>query len=187
MPGRWSGASKRAFAVILFCLAVIATAPVRAVIAPPPVFPAVDGLGVDVATGAFTSAQTDVVIGQPGAGGLAYTRHYQSAPNAFWTHNHNGYIYDVGGGCSVVIGTFTETFTVGGGCTGGAFTSQTPRGATLSYNGATTYTYTGSDGTVAVFTKPSGGSQYGIYMILKYAGVLTARGRVSELYDNTGR
>lgn len=41
---------------------------------PAPVFSAVDANGVDLASGAFTFASTDVVIGQPGAGGLTYSR-----------------------------------------------------------------------------------------------------------------
>lgn len=74
MPDRWSAPARCTVAGVLGLFLICLAAPSRAVVAPPPVFPAVDGLGVDVATGAFTSAQTDVVIGQPGAGGLAAIR-----------------------------------------------------------------------------------------------------------------
>src|SRR5204862_2194038 len=60
--------------------------------APPPIFPAVDGNGVDVTTGALTYSQTDLVIGQPDKGGLAFTRTIFSGTSSFWTNNHNGYI-----------------------------------------------------------------------------------------------
>ena len=118
---------------------------------PPPVFPAVDGNGVDVSSGALTYSRTDVVIGQPGAGGLAYTRYYQSAPSAFWTHNHIGYVAGTGATCSVVIGVFTETFTSSLGDCNGTFTSDQQRGGTLSGSQGAGYTYTARDGTVAAF------------------------------------
>ena len=135
-------------AILSCALALSVAAPVRAQSpAPPPVFPAVDSNGVDVATGAFNHSQTDVVIGQPGKGGLAYTRYYQSAPNAFWTHNHNGYITGYSP-CSVVLGPMVKTFT---SCTG---TSNQGDGSTLTSD-AYSYTYTDRDGTVAVFSKVS--------------------------------
>ena len=72
-----SDVNLRAFAATLgFVFTLIFAVPGQAQIpAPPPVFPAIDGNGVDVATGAFTYSQTDVVIGRPGAGGLSLTRY----------------------------------------------------------------------------------------------------------------
>ena len=122
---------------------------------PPPVFPAVDERGVDVATGAFVHTQTDVVIGQPGAGGLAFSRYYQSAPATYWTHNHNSYVHGIGTTCSVVIGTRTETFTSTSNDCQGTFTPQQQMGSTL-VAGTYTYTYTARDGTVVIFTRFTG-------------------------------
>jgi RHS repeat-associated protein len=138
----------------LVCVLTFAfAAPLRAQTTPvlPPVFPAVDKNGVDVATGEFTYSRTDVVIGQPDKGGLAYTRYFRSG--RYRTHNHVGYIVATGTGCSVVIGTFTETFSSGSSGCGGALSSDQGRGSTLVQNGST-YTYTSSDGVVALFTNP---------------------------------
>lgn len=129
---------------------------------PPPVFPAVDGNGVDVSTGAFTYSRTDLVIGQPGAGGLAYTRYYQSAPSAFWTHNHIGYVAGTGTTCSVVVGVFTETFTSSLNDCGGTFTSDQQHGGTLSGSQGAGYTYTARDGTVATFRGRDVAAIYGM-------------------------
>ena len=118
---------------------------------PPPVFPSVDERGVDVATGAFVITATDVVIGSPADGGLAYTRYFQSSP-AFWTHNHNGYVHGVGATCSVVMGTRTETFSASANDCQGTFASLQGRGSSLSRNVSTgDYTYTMRDGTVVSF------------------------------------
>jgi RHS repeat-associated protein len=119
---------------------------------PPPVFPAVDERGVDVATGAFAHSQTDIVIGQPGAGGLVFSRSYYTAPGVFWTHNHNSFMHGTGTTCSVVVGTNTETFTSTSNDCLGTFTSQQQMGSTLAYNTSTQgYTYSMRDGTVVNF------------------------------------
>ena len=120
-----------------------------------PVFPAIDGNGVDIVTGAFTHAQTDVVIGQPGVSGLAYTRFYRS-PGTIWTHNHNGFIYGDGSTCFVSLPGLTESFSSATSACGGWFLSNQQRGASLSYNsGSQTFTYTSSSGVVATFIRPS--------------------------------
>lgn len=129
------------------CLALLLTAsPGRAEI---PVFPAVDDRGVDVVTGAFIHTQTDVAIGQPGAGGLAYTRYYQSGSPGLSTHNHNGYIYASGSNCIVVLATVVDTF-ASSNCLG-SFTSNLQNGSTLAHPSAYSYVYTTRDGTVAAF------------------------------------
>lgn len=117
----------------------------------PAVFPAVDQNGVDVATGQFKHEITDVTIGQPGKGGLEFTRTYQPG----MTHNHNGYVTQIGGNCVVVVGAHSETFS--GACqTPGAHNQQ--MGSYLAYtsSGGGLYTYTIRDGTVATFWVPSG-------------------------------
>ena len=143
-------------AVLVLAVATVGHAQTSAPQAPAPVFPAIDANGVDVSRGAFTYSQTDVVIGQPGSGGLAFTRYYQSAPVSSWTHNHNGYLSVVGSVCSVVIGAFTETFTASVANCRGTITSNQMRGSSLTYNTSTfKYTYTSDDGTVAVFNGAS--------------------------------
>ena len=119
---------------------------------PPPVFPTIDERGVDVPTGAFVHTLTDVAIGQPGAGGLAFTRYYRYQGGATSTHNHNGYLFGNGTTCYVVLGANTETFTsTGSNCTG-TFTSQQQVGSTLVYTAASqTFAYTMRDGTAVSF------------------------------------
>jgi RHS repeat-associated protein len=163
-------------------LTLIIAAPVHAQSqVPPPVFPAVDGNSVDVATGAFNYSQTDVAIGQPGSGRLAYTRYYQSAPSPNWTHNHIGYIAVNGTTCSVVIGASTETFTSSiSGCTG-TFSSNQAIGSSLSYTSGI-YTYTTSDGTVAQFSVIGTNVTmlYGVTIILN--SITTPTGEVTSYY-----
>jgi hypothetical protein len=134
-------------------LLIAFSAQVVAQITPPPVFPAVDSRGVDVATGEFTYAKTDVVIGDPVQGGIAFTRYYRSAPGtgSHWTHNHNGYITTSGGTCIVVIGVHTETFN--GSCSNNPPHAQ-QTGSHLSGNDTIGYTYITRDGTVARFHAP---------------------------------
>ena len=146
-------AKPTAIATILVCVLALAhsTTGRAQTPAPPPVFPAVDSNGVDVATGTFNFAQTDVVIGPPN-GGLAYTRYHLSGPNSSWTHNHNSYIAASGTTCTVVLGPYTETFTSSqSGCTGG-ITSNQQLGSLLVYNSTyTSWTLTRRDGSVATF------------------------------------
>jgi RHS repeat-associated protein len=134
------------------CLGVSSAALAQAVA---PIFPAVDEHGVDVATSAFTYAATDVAIGPPGAGGLSFTRYYQSTSGA-WSHSHIGFVVVSGCSATVVIGTSTESFS---GC--GTYTSDQQRGASLSYaSGTGIYTYQSSNGTMARFVQVTGGVGY---------------------------
>lgn len=116
------------------------------------IFPAVDERGVDVVTGAFNYSQTDVVIGQPGQGGLAFTRSYSNAGPVSpmgpgWMSGYTGYMWIKLGKCLVKIGALEETFN-----TCGTTTSDQLMGSTLSYSSVTQlYTYQRRDGTVAQF------------------------------------
>src|SRR5262249_44993292 len=149
MPRRSICANLRAIATVLVFFAALAFTGTGH--AQSPVFPAVDGNGVDITMGAFTLSHADVVVGQPGKGGLALVR-YQSwtGPNGGWTHNHIGYLTSSGPSgltCVVAIGTFTETFTTTSpGCTG-SFSSDQQRGASMT-GGNGLYTYTSGDGLV---------------------------------------
>ncbi len=148
---------------------------------PAPVFPAVDARGVDVATGGFVHSQTDLVIGQPGAGGLVFTRYYQSKPTAFWTHNHNGFIHGSGSDCSVTIGSTTETFTASAGSCAGTFSSQQGGASTLSHNtGNGSYTYTLGDGTTVVF------NSNGLYDFISNMNAPYIHARISQITYPTG-
>jgi RHS repeat-associated protein len=148
-------------ASILLCLIMTAAVvtPAHAQTQPPippayPVFPSVDERGVDLPTGTFMYSQTDVVIGQPDKGGLAYTAYFHSnaktgSPGGSWTDNQLGYVTGTSWGIQVVLGSFSETFTGNGQ---GTYTSDQQRGATLLYNSSTgAYTYTSAAGLVATF------------------------------------
>jgi RHS repeat-associated protein len=121
----------------------------NAQLGPPPVFNAFDANGVDLATGTFNHSVTDVVIGVPGAGGLAFTRNY----NGGWRHNYFGGINRSGPSGTIYIvsiGTTSETFTLAGG----SYVSDQGTGSTLTFNaGAQLYTYTSSRGDVGLFSK----------------------------------
>ncbi len=177
-----------------------------------PVFPARDANGVDVPTGAFVHTQTDVSIGPPGDGGLAYTRYYQGGSYGLSTSNQIGYVYVSGSTCKVVLGNVTHSFTSGAYCSS-PFTSAEHDGSTLTY-GASIYTYTNRDGIVARFqaldgytsivgmvqgastkayltsvTKPDGESTSYSYEMETYCDIYfncLTYGRLQTVYNNFG-
>jgi RHS repeat-associated protein len=168
----------------MLCLRALATTPkllvlltmvtamslARGQTALPPVFPAVDGHGVDVATGNFNYAQTDVVIGQPGQGGLSYT---QTWVGGLLTTNFAAGIGILNTTCTVVIGTLVETFTSSStGCTGN-ITSDQEKGSTLVASGSGSYTYRTADGTTAVFVWESGNGASHVSSISRPNGEVT--------------
>ncbi|MBL8546154.1 MAG: RHS repeat protein, partial [Hyphomonadaceae bacterium] len=112
---------------------------------PPPVFQSVDGNGVDLVSGAFNFSSVDVVIGNPGSGGLAYGRSY-IGPG--WRDNYVGTINSSGATYTVSVGGSSETFTLASG----VFTSVQAQGSTLAFNSGTgLYTYQSSAGAIAIF------------------------------------
>jgi RHS repeat-associated protein len=120
-------------------------AQVQTVVAP--VFGSVDSLGVDVTTGQFRLSTSEVVIGQPGAGGLAFGRHWIGSG---WRDSVAGTISSSGSIYTVSVGASSETFSL----SGGVYTSQQAMGSTLTFSSVTNkYTYTTRDGTVLVFNK----------------------------------
>jgi RHS repeat-associated protein len=126
-------------------LAPIAHAQVQTVAAP--VWSSVDSLGVDVSTGQFRLSTSEVAIGDPSAGGLAFGRHWIGSG---WRDSLAGTIASAGGIYTVSIGASSESFSV----SGGIYTSLQAMGSTLTYSSATNkHTYTTRDGTVIVFNK----------------------------------
>src|SRR5262245_21563522 len=80
---------------------------------PPPLRPSVDANGVNLATGIPQFSKTDIAIGQPGAGGLTFTR---TNSNGNANHEYVGFVTKVGDdtvtkSATVVIGGYTEDFT----------------------------------------------------------------------------
>ncbi len=120
----------------------------------PPVFPAIDENGVDVATGRFLHSQTELVIGQPGAGALSY--------GMSWSYVNSGYITGTGATTTVVIGSRVETFTG----SGGSYVSNQQTGSSLTFNSSTQiFTFTTRDGFTATFVRPpSYGSPVTMYL-----------------------
>jgi RHS repeat-associated protein len=124
------------------------TAPV-----PPPIRNNIDENGVDLVTLGFNVSTTEVVIGVPGAGGMAYSRSYYGA----WIDDYNGYLSAGPTLVTLGLGRHSESFNV----SGSTYTLAQGQGSTLAFNSSTqTYTLTGGDGTVSTFvvTSTDGGS-----------------------------
>ncbi len=142
---------------------------------PPPVTMAIDDNSVDLGTGNLVFSTTEVVIGQPDAGGLSYTRTFIGAG---WRDSLAAGINSAGLIYTVSVGGASETFT----SVSGAFTSDQASGATLTYNSGTQiYTYTTSRGVVIVFDKalanasiPWGANEGSVTSITAPTGLITA-------------
>lgn len=157
-PHRFSGARQLSFSlrfrhtVAVFsavCLAVCQGAALAqgTLQTPPPIFSAVDANGVDLVTGRFNYSNTDVSIGPLDAGGLAYVRSYITNG---WRDNTIGTMASNGaGGYVVSVGDGSESFSL----SGNEFVSDQGSGSTLTTDSGSPaiFTYTMSDGTVAVF------------------------------------
>lgn len=111
--------------------------------ATPPVFSAIDHLGVDASTGQFHLATSEVAIGQPGAGGIAFGRSWSGSG---WRDSLAGTISVSGAIYTVSLGGSAETFEL----SSGTYTSKQAMGSTLTY-ASSKYTYTLRDGTVVEF------------------------------------
>jgi len=126
-------------------------------ITPPPVRSNVDENGVDVTTGAFNAATPTISIGQPGNGGLAYGRYYDSISDAWRDNTASGINYDSSSGqYTVTLFGSSSNFIL----SFGQFSPVEFWGGTLSFNSGTQkYTYTTRDGAVAIFDKALATSQ----------------------------
>jgi RHS repeat-associated protein len=119
--------------------------------APPPVRSTVDANGIDLAGRALILNTTDVVIGNPGAGGLVYAR---SRYREGWRDSLIGTIKSSGSVFTVSFGGGSGTFTLTGTLGSGTFASDQADGSTLTYNSGTqVFTFTTRDGVVALFSK----------------------------------
>lgn len=127
----------------------LAAAPASAAPVPaPPVRQAIDGNGVDLVHGTFNFSSQDVTIGPAGPQGLAYVRDWRGAG---WRDSLAATLSSSGGKTIVSIGGSSDSFTP----SGSGWTADRGNGATLTFNGSQ-YTYTGPDGTKAVFAVANG-------------------------------
>jgi len=108
--------------------------------------PDLDGNGVDLSVGAYNLSATDVIIGQPGAGGLAYSRSYVGGG---WRSGFLGTIRSAGSKFIVSVNGAAEYFSYVDGTN---FTNDDGTTSTLIANGSA-FTYTTGDGTVYSFAK----------------------------------
>lgn len=115
---------------------------------PPPTRYTLDERGVDVRVGSFNYSTTDVVIGQPGQGGLTYERAFAGTG---WRDNLTTTIMNQGGQIVVSAGGYSEAFTA----SGSSYTPVIQRGSKLANSGSG-YTWTWSDGTVVQFNNNQG-------------------------------
>lgn len=169
---RWlSGAASGAI-ILGAGFAAQAQAPLQA---PPPQSYSVDERGVDLTSGKFIRSATLATIGDPGAGGLSYTRTYF---NGAWRDNVTGTLTSGGTGNTVYslsIGGSTDVFIK----SGTTFTPTRNIGQTLTQSG-TTYTYTMPDGTVATFSQALSDRS------LPLPQTLANQGRISSLKRPNG-
>lgn len=110
----------------------------------PPEHYTLDARGVDLVTGTFNYGTSEVVIGQPGAGGLAYGRVFLGSGG--WRDTLLGTINASGSTYIVSIGSESEVFTK----SGSTYTPVSNNGATLTQSGFA-YNFTGASGGVASF------------------------------------
>lgn len=110
----------------------------------PPSYYQVDTHGVDVASGRTFLATPKISVGDPGAGGLSYSRMYI---NNRWRDSTLGTISSSGSTYYVSLGTVTEVFTK----SGTTFAANNANGTTLTASG-TNYTYVSATGDTAVFS-----------------------------------
>ncbi|NBW17223.1 MAG: RHS repeat protein, partial [Caulobacteraceae bacterium] len=127
----------------------------------PPEHYTLDSHGVDLVSGQFVHSETEVVIGQPGAGGLSHGRIYLNGGSArearlgTVTVSGSTYVVSIGGESEVFIKS------------GSTFTPQSQQGSTFSQSG-TAYTFTSASGAVAHFFNywPNVATPYGTGAIL---------------------
>ncbi len=122
-----------------------------------PIYPLVrygDQNNINLVDGTYLLHEAGVSIGQPGSGGLSYSRDFI---NGFWSSNYGGSVYDSGSSATVTIDRTTVQFT---GST--TYTPVVADGSTLSktvisqcfqgylnyWFACSQYTYTSRDGII---------------------------------------
>jgi RHS repeat-associated protein len=159
---RGAGTSRKSSALRCVLLTVIigltcssvslAQAP-QAPLVPPPIRPSVDGNGVELASGQVYFQRTDIVIGQPGAGGLTFG-HLNlgtGAPNQYEGAVYKT-VYSTRTVASIQIGSHTETFEKQNSPTSSPYVSLEGKASTLVET-STQFTFTSEGGVVAVYLK----------------------------------
>ena len=109
----------------------------------PPEHYTLDERGVDLVHGTFNYYEADVVIGQPGNGGIIHGRMHA---NNGWRDTLSGSIRASGTLYTVSMGAESELFIR----SGSTFTPASTNGSTLTLSGST-YTFTTSDGAVGEY------------------------------------
>ena len=135
-------------ALILTALAPTAAAQQQPI---PPDHYTLDPRGVDLVSGSFNYGTTEVVIGQPGAGGLAYGRAWT---NEGWRDTLIGGISFGTGEMIVSVGPISELF-VPDSSTGLTWVSKYDNGSTVVMDVGST-TITDRFGNVTIFETPMG-------------------------------
>ena len=110
-------------------VALFVAAPALADVPAPPVRQSVDGNGVGVVGGSYTSAPTDLSIGPPGLHGLSFTRYWAGGG---WRHSLIVTISGSGASPTVSIAGASETFTrLTATSAGSTYTNDLADGASL--------------------------------------------------------
>ncbi|MBC7770227.1 MAG: RHS repeat-associated core domain-containing protein [Phycisphaerales bacterium] len=120
---------------------------------PPATQNSIDSNGVDLIGGNLFLSSPTASVGQPGAGGLAYQRTYDSSAQA-WRDNVTGTINVSGTTYTVTLLGSSEAFAL----SGGVYTSTEGRGGTLAL-ASDVYTYTSASGLVALYARTLASSQ----------------------------
>lgn len=141
--------SQAAFAVLTAGLLWLACAsPVFAQsLVPPPVHSAIDANGVDLASGSMNTFVQDVAIGQPGGGGMAFSRAYLGASTGWWANYDSALTTDGSGNVTISIGAMSDLFNL----SGGAYVNANGGGSRLVTSGSN-YVYTTAQGVAYTFS-----------------------------------
>ncbi|MFT4955416.1 MAG: RHS repeat-associated protein [Brevundimonas sp.] len=140
----WTNTSRTLLMTGAAAVGLICANPALAQQPTPPDHYTLDERGVDLVRGTFTTVATDLVIGQPGNGGLVHSRVYA---NGGWRDTLSGTIAIAGNTYIVSLGAESEVFTL----SGGVFTPASNRGATLTQSGSL-FTFTSASGASGTYS-----------------------------------
>lgn len=163
----------------LTALAPAATAQTQPI---PPEHYTLDPRGVDLVSGSFNYGTTEVVIGPPGAGGLAYGRVWTSRG---WRDTSVGSISFSGSDLVVSVGPISEEFVNDGS---GNYSSKYSNGSTIVF-GSPTVTVTDRFGAVATFDRDIGAADSNPYGATEglITGYSTPNGNVTTYTYGSGQ
>jgi len=160
-------ATPKKLSAALLCSVAFQPLAAQSITLPPsPIRSSVDERGVDAATGGVQMSDPQLSIGTP-TNGLVHTRYWPG--NSGWRHSYMiSAKADSSSHVTVTIGGSSTGFTL----SGGVYSSDQGDGSTLVDNGASSYTYTGRDGTTIYFDKTLAASN------ASYGGAVSAVGTV---------